>query len=442
MGLLVQKFGGTSLRDAELIHRAAHRAIAAKSAGHQVIVVVSAMGHETDRLVDLAYQVTDQPSRRELDQLLSTGEQVSIALTAMAIHHLGHDAISLTGGQVGLRTDQFYGRARIREITELDRIRRLLDEGRIIIVAGFQGVDAEFNVTTLGRGGSDTTAVALAAALDAECCEIYTDVDGVYTADPRIVDGARKLREISYDEMLELASLGAQVMHSRSIELGKNYRTRIHVRSSQSDAEGTHIVKETADMQQVIVRGAALRKNLARVVLAGVPHAPGAAAQVFAAVSQRGIMVDDIVQVARDSEGRGVINFTIDAGDVEDARKLAPAISAELGIQSMRIDTDVVKVSVVGVGMRTHTGVAARLFSALQAAGVNIENISTSEIVISCVVHRSQGEIALRAAHAAFDLDRAAAPAVTAAEQASPTPAAPNIAIPPPVAAMQAAAVH
>jgi len=420
VGLLVQKFGGTSVRDAELIHRAAHRAIRAKLAGHRVVVVVSAMGHDTDRLVDLAYQVTDRPSRRELDQLLSTGEQVSIALAAMAIHHLGHDAISMTGGQIGLRTDQFYGRARIREITELARLQRCLSEGRIVIVAGFQGVDADDNITTLGRGGSDTTAVALAAALAADECEIYTDVDGIYTADPRLVPEARRLEQISYDEILELASLGAQVMHSRSIELGKNYGVRIHVRSSMTDAEGTTIVKETADMQQVIVRGAALRRNLARVVLEGAPNAPGSAALVFAAVAERGIMVDDIVQVVSDGEGRNTINFTIDANDVEQARQLIPAVTAEIGVQRVRIDTDVVKVSVVGVGMRTHTGVAARLFSALRAADVNIENISTSEIVISCVVHKSQGERALRAAHAAFELDKSV--------PASPIPAAPPVA--------------
>ncbi|MEE8170764.1 MAG: aspartate kinase [Phycisphaerae bacterium] len=408
MGLIVQKFGGTSVGDAELIHRAARRAIRAKAAGDRVVLVVSAMGRTTDRLLDQAYQITDRPSRRELDQLLSTGEQVSVALTAMAIQHLEHDAISLTGGQIGLRTDHFYGRARIREITELSRIRRFLDEGKIVIVAGFQGVDPDFNVTTLGRGGSDTTAVALAAALKADECEIYTDVDGVYTTDPRIVPEARKLDEISYDEMLELSSLGAQVMHSRSIELGKNYDVRIHVRSSLTDAEGTLIVKETADMEQVIVRGAALRKNLARIVLDGVPNAPGSAAGIFSAVAARGIMVDDIVQLVGPPDGSHAINFTIDANDAADARALIDRFMHEFGVAAGRIDDNVAKLSVVGVGMRTHSGVASRLFAALREAEVNIENISTSEIVISCIIRREDGEKALRAAHAAFDLDQSA----------------------------------
>lgn len=407
MGLIVQKFGGTSVRDAELIHRAARRAIRAASAGNHVVVVVSAMGDTTDRLVDLAYQITDRPNRREMDQLLATGEQVSIALTAMAIQHLGHDAISLTGGQIGLRTDDFHGRARIREIVELGRVLRRLEEGKIVIVAGFQGVDPDFNVTTLGRGGSDTTAVALAAALNAGVCEIYTDVDGVYTADPRIVAEARKLDAICYDEMLELASLGAQVMYSRSIELGKNYDVRIHVRSSLTDSEGTYIVKETADMQQVVVRGAALRKNLARVVLEGVPDAPGAAARVFGAVAARGILVDDIVQVVTAPNAPPTINFTIDSSDVGEMRGMADQIMAEMGVRHVRIDEDVAKVSVVGVGMRTHSGVASRLFQALRDADVNIENISTSEIVISCMVRRADGEKALRTAHAAFELQQA-----------------------------------
>src|SRR5262245_8038190 len=407
MGLIIQKFGGTSVGDADRIHRAARRAVRAKLEGHRVVMVVSAMGETTDRLVDLAYQITDRPSRREMDQLLSTGEQVSIAVVAMAIHHAGHDAISLTGGQVGLRTDQVFGRARIREITELERMRRLLESGKILIVAGFQGIDTDFNITTLGRGGSDTTAVALAAALRADECDIFTDVDGIYTADPRLVPEARKLDEISYDEMLELSSLGAQVMHSRSIELGKNYDVRIHVRSSMSDARGTYIVKETADMEQVIVRGAALRKNLARVVLAGVPNRPGTAARIFSAVAERGIFVDDIMQTVLEPHGTAPISFTIASSEVRAASVLGDLLMRDMGVQKVLIDDDVAKVSVVGVGMRTHTGVASRLFEALDRAKVNIENINTSEIVISCIVRRQDGESALCAAHAAFDLHRA-----------------------------------
>lgn len=406
MGLIIQKFGGSSLADAEKIHRAARRAIAAKLAGNQVIVVVSAMGKATDGLVDLAYRVTDRPSRREMDQLLATGEQISIALTAMAIHHHGHDAISLTGGQVGLRTDRIFGRARIREITQRGRLVSLLEGGSIVIVAGFQGVDESANITTLGRGGSDTTAVALAASLDADICEIYTDVDGVYSADPRIVPDARKLDYIFYDEMLELASLGAKVMHSRSIELGKNYGVRICVRSSFNDERGTDIVAESSDLEQVIVRGAALKRKLARVEFANVTHRPGVAGRIFGGVAERGILVDDIIQVINE-DGRTVdISFTIDGADLEAARMLAGELAAELSCGRPVIRTGCAKVSVVGVGMRTQTGVAARMFEALHRANVNIENISTSEIVVSCVIKEEDGEKALRAVHAAFELEQ------------------------------------
>ncbi len=408
MGLVVQKFGGTSVGDAEKIHRAARRAIRAKLDGHQVLVVVSAMAETTDELVDLAYQITDRPSRREMDQLLATGEQISIALMAMAIHHAGHDAISLTGGQIGLRTDASFGRARIREITQRSRIQSLLQQGSIVIVAGFQGVDEALNITTLGRGGSDTTAVALAASLEAEVCEIYTDVDGIYSADPRIVPQARKLPYIFYDEMLELASLGAQVMHSRSIELGKNYGVRIHVRSSYTDAKGTDIVKVSSDLQQVIVRGAALKKNLARVELIGVPNRPGLASEIFSRVADRGVIVDDIIQVIHEGGATADLSFTIDGTDKEQARAVGDELSAAMPDIKMKIREDKAKVSVVGVGMRTHTGVAARMFEALHRADVNIENISTSEIVVSCVVRAEDGEKGLRAVHAAFELEQEA----------------------------------
>ena len=406
MGLIIQKFGGSSLADAEKIHRAARRAIAAKLQGHQVLVVVSAMGKTTDGLVDLAYRVTDRPNRREMDQLLATGEQVSIALAAMAIHHHGHDAISLTGGQVGLRTDRVFGRARIREITQRGRILSLLSEGSIVIVAGFQGVDESANVTTLGRGGSDTTAVALSASLEADICEIYTDVDGVYSADPRIVPEARKLDHIFYDEMLELASLGARVMHSRSIELGKNYGVRICVRSSFNDERGTDIVAESSDLEQVIVRGAALKKKLARVEFANVPHRPGVAGRIFGGVAERGILVDDIIQVINEDGCSVDISFTIDGADLEAAQTLGGELAGEIPCARPAIKTGRAKVSVVGVGMRTQTGVAARMFEALHRANVNIENISTSEIVVSCVIQEEDGEKALRAVHAAFELEQ------------------------------------
>jgi len=406
MAMVVQKFGGSSVANAERIHRAARRAISAEQAGKRVVVVVSAMGDETDRLLELARQINQNPSRRELDQLLATGEQVSIALMAMAIHQAGHEATSLTGGQIELRTNRAFGRARIREIAHRERIDKLLDSGHIVIVAGFQGIDEESNVTTLGRGGSDTTAVALAAALAADECEIYTDVDGIYTADPRIVPNARKLSEIAYDEMLELAALGAQVMHSRSIELANNYNVVVHVRSSFSDAKGTLIVKETQEMEKVVVRGAALKKNLARVSLLGAPVGGGLAAGVFAKVAEAGLVVDDIIQNVQHGDGTTNISFTTSADDIAEARSIAQALARELKFRAVEIDQEVAKISVVGIGMRSHTGVAARMFDTLAAAGVAIENISTSEIVIGCIIRRADGDKALRAVHEAFHLDR------------------------------------
>jgi aspartate kinase len=406
MILVVQKFGGSSVADADGFHRAAARAVRERQQGRAVIVVVSAMGETTDRLVELARQITPSPSRREMDQLLATGEQVSIALMAMAIHHADHDATSLTGGQIGLRTDRRFGRARIREITQRGRIESLLAAGHVVIVAGFQGVDEESNITTLGRGGSDTTAVALAAAFGAEVCEIYTDVEGIFSADPRCVPAARKIERIAYEEMLELASLGAQVMHGRSIELALNYRVPVHVRSSRSEAKGTWIVSESPEMEKVVVRGAALRRNLARIALLGAPVGSRVAARVFAEVSEAGLIVDDIIQTVSGADGATNISFTIDADDVADARALAQRLTREHGFKAVEIDQDVAKVSVVGIGMRSHTGVAAQMFKALHEAGVTIENINTSEIVISCIVRREDGEKALRAVHAVFGLDR------------------------------------
>ncbi len=405
MGLVVQKFGGTSVANAEKIHRAARRAIRAKLEGHKVVIVVSAMGHTTDELIDLANQVTSHPPKREMDMLLTTGEQISIALMAMAIDAAGHEAISFTGGQVGLVTDASHTKARIKKI-DADRIRKQLDAGRIVIVAGFQGITEDGAITTLGRGGSDTTAVALAAALKADSCEIYTDVDGVYTTDPRIVPQAKKIDRISYDEMLELASLGAGVMHSRAIEFGKKYSVPIHVRSSLTDASGTLIIAETPDMEDIVVRGATLKKDLARILMIGVPNRPGIAARIFARIAKHNIAVDDIIQNNSPDGNAANIGFTTGAADAAEARTVCEAMGKELGFKKIEMDEAVAKVSIVGVGMKTHTGVAAKMFSALAEAKINIDNISTSEIVISCIVRRQDAEKALQAVHAAFELDK------------------------------------
>jgi len=403
MGLIVQKFGGTSVADAERINRAARRAIKAKLAGHKVAVVVSAMGHTTDELVNLAQQITENPPKREMDMLLSTGEQISIALMAMAMHEMGHDAISMTGGQIGLYTDSSHSKARIQKI-DADRIHKHLDEGKIVIVAGFQGVTENGDITTLGRGGSDTTAVALAAVLKADVCEIYTDVNGIYTADPRMVPKARKLDKISYDEILELASLGAGVMHSRSIEFGKKYQVPIHVRSSLTDEPGTMICEETPDMEEIAIRGATVKKDLARITLMGVPDRRGVAASIFQAIAEANIVVDDIIQNPL-PDNRANISFMVEKSDFREAKAVADKINSDLGGIGVVFDDQVAKVSIVGVGMRSHTGVAARMFAALSEAKVNIQNISTSEIKISCIVARDEADDALRRIHTAFNLD-------------------------------------
>jgi len=405
MSIIVQKFGGTSVASAEKIARAARRAIKTKLEGHQVVIVVSAMGHTTDELIDLARQVNPNPPRREMDMLLTTGEQVSIALMAMAIEAAGHEAISFTGGQVGLVTDDSHTKARIRSI-DADRIHKELRAGRIVIVAGFQGITAEGAITTLGRGGSDTTAVALAAALKARMCEIYTDVDGVYTTDPRIVPQASKINEITYDEMLELASLGAGVMHSRSIEFGKKYNVPIHVRSSLTDVEGTMIVAETAGMESIVVRGVTLKKDLARIVLVGVPNKPGVAAQIFARIAEHNIVVDDIIQNVFDKGNEANIGFTTSLGDSREAQMVCEKLAKEMKLKAVETDDNIAKVSIVGIGMKTHTGVASRMFNALGKAKINIQNISTSEIVVSCLVDQKDGEKALQILHEAFELGK------------------------------------
>jgi aspartate kinase len=405
LALVVQKFGGTSVATAERIHRAARRAIREKLAGRRVVTVVSAMGDTTDRLIRLAHEISDAPPKRELDMLVTTGEQVSIALMAMAIHGAGHEAISLTAAQVGLVTDSAHTKARIHSISA-ERINRELDAGRIVIVAGFQGIDPAGEITALGRGASDTTAVALAAVLDAEVCEIYTDVDGVYTADPRLVPEARKIDRISYDEMLELASLGAVVVHSRGIEFGTKYQVPIHVRSSMTDSKGTMIVPETPGMEDIVVRGVTLRRDLARILINNVPNRPGLASGIFDRIAQHHIVVDDIIQNVVNGGNEVDIDFTVALDDASETKAVCEKLAAEMDVGGVVADDQVSKVSVVGVGMRSHTGVAARMFRALAGAGVNIENISTSEIVISVIVRREDGEKALRALHSAFELDK------------------------------------
>ncbi len=419
MPLLVQKFGGTSLANSDKILAAARRAIRAHQRGDRVLVVVSAGGHTTDELIDLAKQINERPPAREMDMLLSTGEQVSVALMAMAIQALGVPSISFTGAQIGIVTDSFHTKARIRNIST-DRMIQALDEGRIVIVAGFQGVDAHYNITTLGRGGSDTTAVALAAVLGAESCEIYTDVDGVYTTDPRVVPEARKIDRISYDEMLELASLGAGVMHSRSIEFAKKYGVPIHVRSSFSDAPGTWIVAEgDARRLGATVTGAALVKDEARVTILGVPDRPGVVHTLFHTIAAAQIVVDMIVQNVA-TEGTTEVSFTVAADDLAETINAAESAARAIGASEVTHDAGVAKVSVVGLGMRTHTGVATEMFEALAAADINIQMITTSEIKISVLVDRASASAALRAVHRAFGLERPVAGAGSQAETDRP----------------------
>ncbi|MFN4243118.1 MAG: aspartate kinase [Tepidisphaerales bacterium] len=406
MGLIVQKFGGSSVADAAKIHAAARRVIAAKEAGHQVVVVVSAMGDTTDHLIELARQVCPNPPKRELDQLLATGEQVTIALMAMAIHAQGHEAISFTGGQIGLITDSAFTKARIQSINKA-RIFDQLNRGKIVIVAGFQGVTPDGEYTTLGRGGSNATLVALGAVLKADACENFTDVDGIYTADPRIVPTARKIDRISYDEMLELSGLGAQVLQTRAVEFAKKYNVPIHVRNSQNSREGTWIVAETPNMENIVVSGCALKKDITRVSFKNVPDRPGVAALIFTTIADANIVVDDIIQTVS-PDGTAAISFTVEHGDIADLQPVVERLVKELGgATTASFDANLAKVSVVGVGMRTHTGVARKMFSALADAKINIQNITTSEIKISCIVSKDEGPRALNAVHDAFELGKA-----------------------------------
>ena len=408
MPLIVQKFGGSSVADTQKILAAARKAIRAQQEGNQVVTVVSAMGDSTDDLIDLAKQITDAPPAREMDMLLSTGEQVSVSLMAMAVHALGHRAISMTGAQMGIRTSSVHGKARIQSI-DSGRLKKALDEGYIVIAAGFQGIDENFNITTLGRGGSDTTAVALAAVLGADACEIYTDVDGVYTTDPRILPEARRVKQVSYDEMLELASLGAGVMHSRSIEFGKKFGVPIHVRSSFTDIPGSMIVAAGESPNQAVC-GATLVKNEARITVLGVPDRPGASLTIFSKIAAKNITVDMIVQnVAAD--GRADISFTVVRDELPTTLKAVDEAVRELGAEGFTSDENAAKVSVVGQGMASQTGVAERMFRSLADAGINIQMITTSEIKISVLVSREQGQQALRIVHQAFELQKPPTPA-------------------------------
>jgi aspartate kinase len=403
MPLIVQKFGGSSVANPEKILRAARRAIRAQQEGNQVVMVVSAMGDTTDDLLDLAAKITDKPPAREMDMLLSTGEQVSVALMAIAIHSLGHQAVSLTGAQIGVKTDGTFRKARIRSI-ETARLRKSLDEGNIVIAAGFQGIDDDFNITTLGRGGSDTTAVALAAVLRADACEIYTDVDGVYTTDPRVVPEARRVSRIGYDEMLELASLGAGVMHSRSIEFGKKFDVPIHVRSSFTDQPGTMIVAEP-ERPDLPVSGAAITKDEARITVEGVPDKPGVSLEIFARIAAKNISVDMIVQNVGES-GKADISFTVPQNELAAALEAVRDANKMVGADATTSDDQVAKVSVVGLGMARQTGVAQKMFRSLADAGINIQMITTSEIKISVLVSRDRAQEALRIVHGAFDLEK------------------------------------
>jgi len=409
MGLIVQKYGGSSVADAEGLKRVASRIVATKKAGHQVAVVVSAMGDTTDKLIDLAEQVTPMPNGRELDMLLTAGERISMALLAMAIGNLGHEARSFTGSQAGVLTTSAHGKARIIDVKP-GRIVEALNDGAIAIVAGFQGINQDTNdVTTLGRGGSDTTAVALAAALEADVCEIYTDVDGVYTADPRIVPTARKLDSVTYEEMLELAASGAKVLHLRCVEYARRYDLPIHVRSSFSNLEGTWVVKdhpEGANMEQAIIAGVAHDKSEAKITIVGVPDRTGVAARIFQTIADTDINIDMIVQnVSAAATGLTDISFTLPKSDGAEATSILKDIQGEIGFHSLQYDDQIGKLSLVGAGMRSHPGVTATFFACLADAGLNIEMISTSEIRISVIVREIDLEKGVKAAHTAFDLD-------------------------------------
>jgi aspartate kinase len=404
VALIVQKYGGTSVGTIERIYRVADKVAAAHYDGHRVVVVLSAMSGETDRLIKLAHQVTPSPDERELDMLLSTGERVTIALLAMRLRGLGINARSFTGRQVGIITDSAHTKARIARVTAA-RIREALGEGIVPVVAGFQGINEQSDVTTLGRGGSDLTAVALAAALKADRCVIYTDVDGVYTADPNLVPAARRLEKISYEEMLEMASLGAKVLQSRSVEFAAKYGVPVEVNSSFKEGKGTLVTSEDADMEGVAVSGVTGDRYQAKITVVGVPDRPGIAARIFGPVAEANIVVDMIIQ----NIGQGAltdISFTVPRPDLAKAVGLIQRVAKEIDAKSVTVVESIAKVSLVGVGMRSHSGVAAKMFDVLSREGINIMMISTSEIKISCVIDEKYLELAMRALHSAFELER------------------------------------
>ncbi len=406
MPIVVQKFGGTSVADADKIRRAAKRAISYVKQGKQVVMVCSARGKQTDHLIADALELNPSPSRREMDMLLSTGEQQTVSLMAMALDAMGHKAISFTGTQIKMITTNDHSRARIKSIGT-DIIHSKLDSGHIVIVAGFQGKDDHENITTLGRGGSDTSAVALAAALKADECEIYTDVDGIYTTDPRKFPGAVKMDQISYDEMLELASLGAGVMHVRAIECGKKNDVTIHVRSSIEDKPGTLITHEVPQMEGILVSGATIQTDLAKIDLIGVDNTPGSAARIFAHLAGATVVVNDIIQTEISTE-KANLSFTVAKSDLNGAKKAIDSIKDDIHCQSIFIREDIAEVSAVGVGMRSHYGVANKMFQALADAKINVDSITTSEIRISCIVDKTDGDTALTAICHAFELDKPA----------------------------------
>jgi len=404
MALIVQKFGGTSVADTQRIRNVATRVLKTHAKGNDVVVILSAMAGVTDRLIGLANEVTETPDRRELDVLLATGEQTTAALLAMMLKGMGHKAQSLLGYQAEVVTDCEYGNARILEIGT-DRIKRLLADRNIVVVAGFQGTDIKGNITTLGRGGSDTSAVAIAAALKADVCEIYTDVDGIYTADPNICPRARKIKEISYDEMLNMASLGAKVLQIRSVGFAKKYNIPVHVRSSFSEEEGTMVVQEESVMEQLVVSGVTHDLNQARITLKKVPDQPGIAAKIFSPIAEAGILVDMIIQNTR-AAGQTDLTFTVPTADYKRAMEMQKRLAEKIGTEEVFGDPHIAKVSVIGVGMKNHSGVASLMFNALARENINIIMISTSEIRISCIIEEKYTELAVRVLHTAFGLDR------------------------------------
>jgi aspartate kinase len=409
MALVVQKYGGTSVGDVERIRNVARRVLNTKNQGHQLVVVVSAMAGETDKLIRLAQQVTPVPDERELDVLVSTGEQVSIALLAMALKSMNCDSKSYLGFQIKIATDSVFGKARIASI-DSEKMLQDLKEGRVVVVAGFQGVDDSGNITTLGRGGSDTSAVAVAAALEADVCEIYTDVDGVYTTDPNVYPKARKLSKISYDEMLEMASLGAKVLQIRSVEFAKKYDVPIHVRSSFNDNPGTIVCKEDKEMEKVVVSGVTYNKNEAKIEVMRLPDIPGVAAKLFKPIADANIVVDMIIQTSSTEKGCADVAFTVPKSDFAKTLQIVKETNKEFGAKEVKFNEDIAKISIVGVGMRSHSSVATQMFSALAKEGINIHMISTSEIKISCIIDSKYTELAVRALHDAFQLDQ---PAIT-----------------------------